>query len=79
MILLTKMQHLIKGKGTGFPELFDVVQLNEVLGNFYIGAGKPNGEKHKVTFLENFDLTSITKSTITSKQESSKNLLDIFK
>lgn len=35
--------------------MFDVVQSNEVLGHFYVDAGKPNGEKYKVTLLENFD------------------------
>lgn len=38
----------MNGKGTGYPELFDV-HLDEVLVHFYIDAGKPNGEKYRGT------------------------------
>lgn len=41
-----------KGQDSNF-ESFDVVQLNEILGHFYIDARKPDGEKYKTTCLEN--------------------------
>jgi hypothetical protein len=41
-----------KSQDTAF-EHFDEVQMNEMLGHFYIEVRKPNGEKYKTISLEN--------------------------
>lgn len=48
------LREYLKEKGQDSNlESFDVVQLNEILGQFYIDAWKPDGEKYKTTSLEN--------------------------